>query len=253
VATRDVKPCGERTGNANGLRRIMHIAIWIAASWAACALAEEPPIHFDNAENFGRLKRIVQPEYPPEAVSRGQAGVVDLVGVVRSDGFIKEFEFLPDKAESAIFVEALRPVVGDWIFVVPVGNDCQPSPKPITVRVSFEIDNGTPRIFVEHQPLRKTTGPTPTHYRPTKRINPRYPYDMLTRGIMADVYARIVVNRDGLVMEVSSKAYPPRQDDLSSFTTAAEKSLSKWEFPKVEDGYAAPWIGCYTISFRIRG
>jgi len=231
-------------------------------AWVACAAAEEtpvdsPPIHHQEAETWGRLTQIVRPDYPPEAVKRGQTGTVDIRGIVRPDGFLDDIVLTGDSAASSIFVDALQGLVRDWRFVTPVGNDCQPLAKSVGARVSFEIDNGTPRIFVTHQTPEAAflaKQPAPAHFRPTRRIQPTYPYKLLQHGVVADVYARIVVDRSGRVSDVTSRAYTRQkvtEARLRPFTDEVDESLSQWIYPPVPEDSRAPWIGCYTLRFRI--
>jgi TonB family protein len=233
---------------------VIRLACVAAALLPLAATADEGPADLSARGEWGRLWRIVRPEYPPEALARGQVGTVHLEGTVRADGFIDDYVYRPDRPESEIFVVALKKVTRDWVFVPPMEADCTLSRKPASVDVSFEIDAGTPRIFVTHQ---RTLQPRPTlpYMKPTYRVQPEYPYRPLRSVVMADVFSRVVVDRSGKVVNVRAHAYTPQKVDpdfLESFTTNAESALYHWEFPPVPEGSEAPWTACYHFRYRIR-
>jgi outer membrane biosynthesis protein TonB len=230
-------------------------AFCVAALIGSAAAADDAPIDLSGTGVRGRLARIVKPEYPPDALARGLTGTVALEGVIRPDGFVEEFKYVPDKAESRVFVDALEKVTRNWIFHVPLDYECQPRAEPARVTVSFEIDNGTPRIFVEHASQAKGPAvPVQPYFRPTRRTQPEYPYYQLKIGLMANTYTRIVVDRDGNVTSVKARSYSPHRDagELAAFDRSAERALATWKFPAVPEDAKAPWIGCYQINFRIR-
>jgi TonB family protein len=231
----------------------------LAAVAIGTAMAAEDPVHQSEEASWGRLSRIVRPDYPPGAAARGETGIVEIRGKIRPDGYLDDIELLPNTPASSIFADALKDLVREWRFVPATGNDCQPILTRVKATISFEIDNGTPRIFVTHQPLERSSAvrpDAPQHFRPLKRVQPQYPMWALNRGIVADVYARVVVDRSGKVTEVTSRAYSPqrgvRENGLKVFATEAEEALSQWKFREVPEGERAPWIGCWTIQFRIR-
>ena len=219
---------------------------------------DDKPVDLNDQPMHGRLARIVKPDYPEEALARGQTGVVVLEGKLDPEGFAEDLKYLPDKPESAIFVDALKKVAADWIFVVSTDGDCQPIAAPMRTEVSFEIDDGKPRIFVTHAPAPKTTtvrknAPT-AHYRPTRRIPPEYPRVMLNAGIRANTYSKVTVDRDGNVTDVKAMSYAPRRRalELVPFDRAVQRALSEWKFPPVPAEEKAPWMGCYQVNFRLR-
>jgi outer membrane biosynthesis protein TonB len=217
-------------------------------------LAAEPPVHHPEQEEWGRLERVVRPDYPWLAVQRRQSGKVEIRGRVRPDSFLDDIQLIPDSPASSIFVDALQEPVKGWRFIPAHDNDCQPVPAPVRAEVSFEIDDGTPRIFVTHKPAEKArpAKPAPEYYKPLKRIAPAYPVEPLRRNIIADVYARVVVDRSGKVTDVKSRAYSRRdvgERALEPFTREADATLSRWEFPPVPEGAQAPWVGCFRVYF----
>lgn len=236
------------------------LALGLTTLAAAFAMADDvPPVNLNDQQVQGRLVRIVQPEYPAEALARGQTGVVVLEGRLDPEGFAEDLKYLPDKPESAIFVDALKKVAADWMFVVSTDSDCQPTAAPMRTEVSFEIDGGKPRIFVTHAPAPKTSTAlkivtSTTHYRPTRRIQPEYPRAMVNSGIAANTYSKLTVDRDGNVIDVKAVSYSPRRRamELIPFDRSVQRAMIEWKFPPVPPEAKAPWIGCYQVNFRLR-
>lgn len=230
----------------------------LATLAAGFAMADDdPPVNLNDQVVQGRLVRIVQPDYPAEALARGQTGVVALEGKLDPEGFAEDLKYRPDKPESAIFVDALKKVATDWIFVVSTDSDCQPLAAPMRTEVSFEIDNGKPRIFVTHAPAPKTATASriaTAHYRPTRRIQPEYPRVMVNTGVRANTYSKVTVDRDGNVIDVKAMSYSPRRRamELVPFDRAVQRAMSEWKFPPVPAQAKAPWMGCYQVNFRLR-
>jgi outer membrane biosynthesis protein TonB len=176
-------------------------------------------------------------------------------GVVRFDGFVEKYDYFPDKPESEIFVDAVKAVARDWIFVTPLDNECQPTPQPVRTEVSFEIENGTPHIFVTHE--KTAAGPSEpkqAYQRPAFRAVPNYPRNMLRIGATAKTYAKFTVDRDGGVTFLNGRSYGVRRSeaDLATFTRAVEVAASRWRFPRVPEGEKAPWYGCFEFVFNLR-
>ena len=238
------------------------------AAWAAICLASASAIAADEApidlagSNPGRVTRFLKPYYPREAIVRDISGVVVVEGIARKDGSIDEVKYLPDKPESEVFIAALKRVVPLWRYSMPIDKDCQPLDQPFRTAVAFQIENDTQKIFLKPEPGAPLPSPTTQtlaarrfpHHNPVERIRPEYPSNMVRWNVMADVYARIVVDRSGTVADVNAKAYTRHNmtaGDVSSFSDSAEKTLRKWRFPEVPPEYKAPWVGCYTINYRI--
>jgi hypothetical protein len=220
---------------------------------AGLAAAEETPFHLEDPARWGTLVTVVRPDYPKEALSRGQTGAVDITGVVLGTGFLNDIEYRPDRPESAVFVEALKELVPDWQFYPPLGNDCLPTTERITTRMHFEIDAGKPRIFAEHA---KRSDPREefAKLKPTKRVNPRYPTAALNRRHMARVYAMLEIDPAGKVSNVRAKAFSAqarRDRELSPFVDSTLYWLSQWEFEPLAEGDARARRACLDVDFRI--
>jgi hypothetical protein len=89
----------------------MRVAAFLAAlSATAVAFAQEPaePVHLDGNAKWGRLNRIVKPDYPFDARKQRKTGSVDISGVVQANGLLDDITLTPDRPESAIFVPTLQ-------------------------------------------------------------------------------------------------------------------------------------------------
>jgi outer membrane biosynthesis protein TonB len=233
--------------------RRLALAALLATATIPCLAADDDPVDLTEFESRGRLTRIVRPDYPAEAVARGQAGVVEIEGPVDVTGALTNPTYRPDKPESEIFVTALKKVVPSWSFVNPLDKECQPSAKPVKVEVSFEIDNGTPRIFVTHNASPLRGKPPDPHFKRLSGPSPDFPTNMWKLGIPGDVYTKVFVDRTGRVVDVRSRTYTPRTAiDVSSFTEAVDEAVRQWQFPAVPPGAKAPWAGCYRFQFRFK-
>ena len=97
---------------------------------------DEAPYRIEPEPSF--VIRIVQPEFPEEALARGRSGYVDVDAVINPRSYLPEdITYLPDSRDSAIFVEALKEVFPSWKFHLPT-RDCLPSHERTTTRVWFE-------------------------------------------------------------------------------------------------------------------
>jgi hypothetical protein len=237
--------------------RPMRSAALLAALSAAVVLAQEPdePVHLGDTAKWGRVERIMKIDYPFDALKRRQSGSVEISGVVQANGLLDDITYTPDRPESAVFVSTLQGNVRHWLFTPPLGRDCLPVPTRVAAQVSFELDDGEPRIFVTH--AKKDASPAVVrkpHYNPVSRKKLIYPFDMVKRNWIATVYARIQVEADGNVSDVRARPFsrPSRhEDDLVAFTHTVVTTLKEWKFPPVPEGEKAPWFGCYTIQFNL--
>ncbi|HUQ28966.1 MAG TPA: hypothetical protein VM051_10250 [Usitatibacter sp.] len=215
--------------------------------------AEDPPLTYllDPAQ-WGRLKRIVEPKYPPDALARRKSGVIEIDGTVSGTGVLRDPVFRAVTPDSESFLESIREVVPMWRFAPPLGMDCAPSGQVVTTRVAFEVEGDTPRIFVEHAKLR---APRQGDLVTVTRKHPRYPSGRLRDGVQANVYARLDVDPAGRVTEVKAKAFTSQEDEgtnLEPFEKEVVRALRLWTFKAADAGQAASRPACYEVNFRVR-
>ena len=243
---------------------------------AFTAMAEESPIYADDANTFGRLVRVVRPEYPPDAVRRHLSGVVDVEGIVDGSGAMSDVTYKASSSEARIFVAALESAVPYWEFNPPRGKDCFPSAQKVGVRVEFQMDGDEPRMFVTHAKSSRGTdvATSPTHMVPVKKVNPTYPRVALRRSAEARVYSRQEVDANGKVTRVETKTYlrplvlaqtaklgthlPSKpeswaaNDDLGDFSAAVERALSEWVYSAAPEGMTRTRIACQAVHFKLK-
>jgi outer membrane biosynthesis protein TonB len=226
-------------------------AAFVAASFVAAAQDAPAPYFLDDPAQWGRATLIVTPDYPKEALAGKVTGFVDVSGRINWRGAMEEIEYQPDKRESAVFARAVEQVIADWRFRNPLGNDCLPSATRVAARVWFELDGETPKISVTQQESEKRSAVP--EYTPLQRVIPEYPWRMQRRGWQAVVFARIDIDAQGSVTQVTAKAFPrePRVD-LSPFEDEAVEKLGQWKFPPLPAG-RAPRAACYDMFFRLKG
>ena len=235
------------------------------------ALEASAAVFVEQPDRWGRLVRIVRPEYPPEALRTRQAGSVEIEGVVEGSGRIGHVTYKPNAPAAEAFVAALRGVVPFWQFAPNPGPDCQPDGRTVSARVDFEIDAGQPRIFVT-QPAGRGAG-GPAALAPLRTARPSYPRAMRMRAVEGRAYARADVDASGAVVAVSAKAYPrrppvavslasagslvpgtlspQREEELAEFAHEAEQSMKRWVFPATADRAAATRVFCVEFLFNL--
>lgn len=228
---------------------------WLAAIALAlvapCEAAQEATPSFDNAGRWGTAWLLTEPAYPKDALEKGLTGYVDIEARVAGTGELKEIEFKPGTPEAEVFVGALREAAKVWRFYGPVGDDCLPSGQRITTRVWFEIERGTPRIFVSQAEDRVFTHP---ELMPIERVEPRYPRRMIRDVREAILFARSEIDPSGKVIGVTATAFPrERAELLFEFEKEARRALGLWIFPPAPEGATAPRFFCSDVVFRLRG
>jgi outer membrane biosynthesis protein TonB len=251
-------------------------AFGYAVAFAQSPTSTDPALFGENMTRWGRLERVVRPNYPPDALARGQKGVVDITGTIGGTGMLGDIKYMPQTPDASLFVEELEKVVAHWWFRPSMGNNCQPKPEPVKVRAEFEIENGEPRIFVTHSPGGAQRAPPPdspaTNWKVIKRIEPTYPRSMLAKSLEAKVYARVDVDPAGNVIAFSASAYPrglftrqarrvgtrllapvdltPENEELRPFIQSTERALTEWKFTPAPEGWTRRRAGCYEINYQ---
>jgi len=237
-------------------RNLMLIALLVSTT--GLETSAQSTVFVEQPDHWGRVARIVRPEYPPEALRSRQTGSVDIEGVVEGSGRLGNVSYTPRGSASEAFVASLREVVPFWQFTPDPGPDCQPDGRTVSARVEFEIDSGQPRIFVSQPAARRSAAPA---LKPLRTLRPNYPWLMQLHLVEGRAYARADVNAAGTVVAVSAKAYPRRppvavnlaqagslapatlppqkESELGSFAREAEQALKRWVFPAAERSSAS--------------
>ena len=252
------------------MRRQSLMLFALLVSMAGLEASAQGTVFVEQPEHWGKVSRIVRPEYPPEALKNRATGAVDIEGVVEGSGRLSGVSYKPRAGASEAFVASLREVVPFWQFTPAPGPDCQPDGRAVTTRVEFEIDAGQPRIFVTQIALAR---PAPPALKPVRMLRPNYPGAMQIRAIEARAYARADVDPAGNVAAVGAKAYPrrppvavnlaqggalvpgtlprERETELGQFALAAEQALKRWTFPAAAERSSANRVFCAEFLFDL--
>jgi TonB-like protein len=236
-------------------------------AWTALTAAADPsppvPTHADDPSKWGRLDRVFAPEYPKEALDKGISGSVEIDGIVTGWRTLSDVKLRPEGASSAVFVKAVEEAIPHWRLFPPLGNDCMPSNARVTTRAVFEIQDGKPRIFVEHAALERSGAP-PVQFNPIRRVQPKYPKRILQAEIEAIVYALLEVNPSGEVTEVRTRTFPrykglilPAEHrnyrEVSiAFDADVAEAARRWEYSPAAVGGEQRRANCVTFIYRIR-
>ena len=227
------------------------LALVTAAALAIAAPAQGrcEVFHAGDPAQWGRVKRLVPPEFPKAALDQGRSGYVDVRGRVSPIGFLEEIEYSPEDAGSGVFIDPIRKVIAHWELEPPLGRDCQPSEERIVNRVWFDVKDGKPSVSVSL--VRPQAGVPPPTLRPLQREDPVYPNSLRRSGDQAVVYARLVVDPSGQVLSVEPHAFPRRRGYRTrEFQQEVIRALSQWRYPPAPEAGGNRHV-CYDIWFRL--
>lgn len=155
---------------------------------------------------------IVSPTYPPNAVAEGRTAELKIRGTITTDGKLESPVFSTAPGDEA-FTHAVRQVLEAWRFVPGIDRDaCAAVPMQAEVRVSFEIKEGKPAIFVSIPPAEEY----PAAKDPAKRLvklshQPRtgFPRDAVRKGIEGHAYVLARIEKSGEVSHVNLLSSTP--------------------------------------------
>jgi TonB family protein len=229
-------------------------------------MAQSPadaPSHIDDPGKWGKVARVLPPEYPPGALAGGVTGSVDVEGVVTGWGTLQDVEYRPRSDPAAVFVEPLKSVMRHWRFHPTLGNDCMPRNVRVTTRVIFEIEEGKPKISVERV-RGNAAGGVPQYPGPAFRPHPTYPAVMLRAEVEARTYNLQIVNPAGDVVGVESKVFPLHGDRavtaedpqyreiVSHFEQANYRALTRRRYEAQPEGNLKPRRICGQVDYKLR-
>jgi outer membrane biosynthesis protein TonB len=194
--------------------------------------------------NPGYFAIFVPPEYPPEAIASKQEATLDVSGTARADG-VFDIVSIQGQGLTPAFEAAIRDVARFWFALPAAENGCQPTSKPVIVRIWFELKEGNkPSISIS----RAAREAKPWITKPLKKVNPRYPRKAVESGThgLVEVYARI--GKDGLVQKIFF--VDPSAKLHKAFAREIESSFSEWRFEPF-DGQEYT-CASYEILFEFR-
>jgi len=223
-----------------------------ALATAACgvARADDRAVDLYGTANSSRVERIVEPEYPREALARGLTGYVDVSGRVNGMHEIEDLQFHAGSPDAEVFVPGLRDVAKLWLFRPDLAGDtCFPAKQRMEVRVLFGIEDGKPRVAVEAAHASPSMKNEKTLHPQCPR--PYYPVNALRSGYIANVYTRLNIAADGTVSSVQADVYTKGQAGSDLFADSVKANLGKCHFDPADDPQARR-AACYEVQFRTR-
>jgi TonB family protein len=212
------------------LRRMCAAA---ALLFAGASIAQEITGFGEELEKRAvKLILVATPDYPKDALARGETATIDVTGVVKANGHL-DFPMVHATPEQAAFQKAILEVAAYWLFELPVDSaTCAPREVEGRVRVWFEIVEGKPKISMSQakDPIdaARVAGKTWKSMLKSRDDNRRiqYPRAALSRGVEGRVNALLAIERSGKVAKVSLR--PGVRN--SWFEADIVRILSTWEY-----------------------
>jgi len=236
----------------------------LTAALAACVLAgcAETFGTYPAVESYGEFRPpgehvaqawlLGEPQYPKAELARGAEGSVIIDARVSAFGELQDARISPEGAGSEAFVAAVRDALPLWRFYPPLDADCHPTKERIKVRVSFQADEGVPKVNVHGEgPAWKGSNQP----QPISVSRPAYPWKISAMrwqdGIV--VSARASIDAQGRVMDTTVKAYPLYLSWITlPFEDAARTAILDLKFPPARPGTAEPRHYCTDVVFAAR-
>ena len=211
--------------------------------------------HTEDRARWGTPALVVKPEYPRAALESRQKGIVEVEGMFDGTGKLSQVVYRPVSPAAEVFVPALQKVVPHWVFYVPVGSDCLPTPQKVTTQVEFAADGAEPRIFISYS--KPQAGPRPESAEPLRPVHRRatqYPRSLRDAKLEARVYARLEIAPTRDVSRVTAVAYPtpgaPKTVEIE-FEEEARRGLMGWRYPPAPQGSRGNRAVCQTVLFQV--
>jgi|GEM_PF-6422791 len=110
--------------------------------------------YFDqDPKSWARVRRMVSPTYPEVDLKSGVGGVIDIDVLIDVFDAVKEVHSIQSNPVNAEFEEAGRRVLKYWQFSSPSIARCVPYETDGSVRLTFEVVDGMPKIMLSHRQL----------------------------------------------------------------------------------------------------
>jgi TonB family protein len=252
------------TARLGGIAVLMY-ALGIATSAAGQAAGEFPlEIQFNPAaESWARVKRIVTPRYPQDALKSGTGAVVDITVSVATDGTVKDVQRVEATPPDARFESATREVLKHWKFRIKLSERCIPIETVGNVRLTFKVVDGKEEISLSHRKAAESmrTGDQ-TEARPLPKLNAlnyeeiqrrsQYPLEARKAGAEADVWILAKVDPSkGTVIETETAhvvTHPRFNEDFFLYAGARLMNALRFEpEPELKDTI----IACIPMAYRL--
>jgi TonB family protein len=213
-----------------------------------------------DPKSWARVKRIVPPKYPEDAVKNAIGGTVDIEVLIDQIGAVKEIRSIKSTPNNPQFEEATRQVLKHWLFNDSRTSRCLPYETVGEARLNFAVKNGGGEISLTHRPY---IAPTfEAQQAPIKMLNREevinttvdfFPRSARREGAQANLYALLTVDaKTGAIINVEVTHVITPNGFEASFAKASEEGLRKVKYPPFPNR-SEPWKTCFDISYRLSG
>jgi Gram-negative bacterial TonB protein C-terminal len=219
-----------------------------------------PDMQFDgDQQSWARVRRIVTPTYPKDAIEKNIGTVIDIEVLIDEGGSMKELRSIESTPKNVQFEEITRAVLKYWTFWTAISSRCQPIQTVGAARLNFSVQNGEGKIELSH---RKLTERAKTPLGPrlvainsaAVRGAVRYPTSARRVGATASVWVIATIDPStGKTSNVEASAvrsnWPSMEDDFAQTSIDAAKRLQFEPIPN----YVTPLKMCVPFEFSLVG
>lgn len=222
---------------------------------AADGTKTEPPLFFEtSAASWGRVRRVVEPVYPVDALAKGVGATVTIDVGIDALGGVKEIRSIESVPKDARFEQTVRDVLKHWLFHVSLTNRCVPYETVGSAQLVFAVVDGKPNIQLLHRPERN---PLSTEHCAPKWLNRSeiyaavaYPPKAQKGGAQANVHALLRVDSaSGSVVDVEVTHVLTAKGFETAFSREAKSALERAKFEAMP-GEGKIWHYCVPFIFR---
>ena len=220
--------------------------------------ADDAVVFDSDPKSWARVKRIVPPTYPSEALEQGVGGIVDVDVLIGVLGYATKIRSINSTPRNQAFEEATRAVVKSWLFNVPQTSRCVPYETVGNARLTFAVVNGAPEIVLSHRaspvivPPKQPVG-TPRWLNADEvRKSVQYPFRARRSGAQGYVNAMMSVSAEnGELLDVEVTHVLAPNAFKQEFSEEVLSALKKAKFEAVP-GRKQVLKYCVPFVFRLR-
>ncbi len=235
-----------------------HVQADSKASVPGDTMADEEVIFDSDPKTWARVKHIVPPKYPQDALERGIEGIVDVEVLIDVVGYAKEIRAISSTPRNPAFEEATLEVVRRWVFNVPISSKCVPYETVGSARLTFTVANGKAQIALSHRALPDKNPPPVAKYsygwlsKPEDRTRVRYPAEARRAGAQANLnFLATVSGTSGEVLEVEITHILAAKPFKPAFSFAVINALKGSHVSPLPDPLRPNFKFCGSFLFRL--
>lgn len=192
--------------------------------------ASQPSSGTASGSNENRSIRALSmeaPEYPRDALRRGQEGFVVVEFTVQTDGSTADIEVVESEPRNAFDREAMR-AVSRWKFE-PALRDGRPVESRLQHTIDFNLNDDQSSLLPQDSEEFASVG---SEVHPVAMPSPQYPRDALRRRIEGEVVVAFAVTPEGHPRDIRILDAAPRGE----FEREALEAVREWRFEPVPGG-----------------